>query len=75
MANVLDLTLKKILKIARGLSIFKTIFYLIGGILILVLNGKIENYIYLIVGTQDRKKWEQWIYRITKDQILIFYKE
>ena len=50
MANVLDLTLKKILKIARGLSIFKTLFYLIGGILILVLNGKIENYIYLIVG-------------------------
>ena len=50
MANVLDLTLKKILKIARGLSIFKTLFYLIGGILILVLNEKIENYIYLIVG-------------------------
>jgi len=50
MANVLDLTLKKILKIARGLSIFKTLFYLIGGILILVLNEKIDNYIYLIVG-------------------------
>ena len=50
MANVLDNTLKKILKIARALSIFKTLFYLVGGILILVLNEQIEDYIYLIVG-------------------------
>lgn len=50
MANVLDLTLKKILKIARALSIVRTIAYLVGGILILSLNEKIEDYIYLIVG-------------------------
>ena len=50
MANVLDLTLKKILKIARGLSIVRTIAYLVGGILILAFNERIEDYIYLIVG-------------------------
>ena len=50
MKNALDYTLKKILKIARTLSIVKTLFYLIAGILILVLNEKIEEYIYLIVG-------------------------
>ena len=50
MANAVDVTLKKILKIARALSFVKTLFYLIGGILILVLNEKIEDYIYLIVG-------------------------
>ena len=50
MKNVLDLTLKKILKIARALSAVKTLLYLIGGILILILNEKIENQIYLIVG-------------------------
>ena len=50
MKNALDYTLKKILKIARALTIVKTILYLIGGILILVLNEKIEDYIYLIVG-------------------------
>ena len=50
MANLFDLTLKKILKIARALSIVRTIAYLVGGILILSLNEKIEDYIYLIVG-------------------------
>ena len=50
MANVLDKTLKKILKIARTLSIFRMIAYLIGGILILAFNERIEDYIYLIVG-------------------------
>ena len=50
MANPVDFTLKKILKIARGLSFVRTLAYLIGGILILVLNEKIEQYIYLIVG-------------------------
>ena len=50
MKDVLNLTLKKILKIARTLSIIRTILYLIGGILILVLNENIEQYIYLIVG-------------------------
>ena len=50
MANIFDLTLKKILKIARALSIVRTIAYLVGGILILSLNEKIEDYIYLIVG-------------------------
>ena len=50
MKNVLNLTLKKILKIARTLSIIRTILYLIGGILILALNENIEQYIYLIVG-------------------------
>lgn len=50
MKDVLNLTLKKILKIARTLSIIRTILYLIGGILILALNENIEQYIYLIVG-------------------------
>ena len=50
MANAVDITLKKILKIARALSFFRTLAYLIGGILILVLNEKVEEYIYLIVG-------------------------
>ena len=50
MANLFDLTLKKILRIARALSIVRTIAYLIGGILILSLNERIEDYIYLIVG-------------------------
>ena len=50
MANVLDKTLIKILKIARALTIVKTILYLIGGILILVLQESIEEYVYLIVG-------------------------
>lgn len=50
MANVVDLTFKKILKTARALSLLKTILYLVGGILILVLNERIEEYIYLIVG-------------------------
>ena len=49
MKDVLNLTLKKILKIARTLSIIRTILYLIGGILILALNENIEQYIYLIV--------------------------
>lgn len=50
MANKVDLTLKRILKIARALSIFTTVAYFIAGILILTLNEKIEQYIYLIVG-------------------------
>lgn len=50
MANAVDYTLKKILKIARSLSIVSTLFYLIGGILILVLNEEYQGYIYLIVG-------------------------
>ena len=50
MANAVDITLKKILKIARALSAVRTLAYLIGGILILVLNEKIEEYIYLVVG-------------------------
>lgn len=50
MDNIIDKTLKKILKIARTLSIFKVLLYLVGGILILVLNEAIEEYIYLIVG-------------------------
>ncbi len=50
MDNVIDKTLKKILKTAQTLAVFKTILYLIGGILILLLNEKISDYIYLIVG-------------------------
>ncbi|MBR6071879.1 MAG: DUF308 domain-containing protein [Acholeplasmatales bacterium] len=50
MDNLIDITFKKILKIASTLSIFKIIFYLVGGIIILVLNQRIEEYIYLIVG-------------------------
>ncbi|MBQ9900363.1 MAG: hypothetical protein IJM36_04485 [Acholeplasmatales bacterium] len=50
MANAVDITLKKILKIARALSAVRTLAYLIGGILILVLNERIEEYIYLVVG-------------------------
>ena len=50
MANPLDITFNKILKIARTLSFVRTIAYLAGGILILVLNESIEDYIYLIVG-------------------------
>lgn len=50
MDNVIDKTFKKILKIASTLSFFKILFYLIGGIIILVLNQRIEEYIYLIVG-------------------------
>ncbi len=50
MTNVVDTTLKKILRIARGLSIVRTFLYLAGGILILLLNERIEDYIYLIVG-------------------------
>ena len=50
MANILDLTIKKVLRVARALSILRTLAYLVGGILILVLNEKIEDYIYLIVG-------------------------
>ena len=50
MDNVLDSTLKKILRIARALSIVKTILYLIGGILILIWNEEIIQYIYIIVG-------------------------
>ena len=50
MRNALDFTLKKILKTARTLSIVKTLLYLVGGVLILILNEKIEDYIYLIVG-------------------------
>ncbi len=50
MANVFDLTFKKVLKIARALSLVRTIAYLATGILILVLEEQIENYIYLIVG-------------------------
>ena len=50
MKDILNLKLKKILKIARTLSIIRTILYLIGGILILALNENIEQYIYLIVG-------------------------
>ena len=50
MENKVDLTLKKILKIASTLSIFGTIFYLVGGILIFLMTGQIAEYIYLIVG-------------------------
>ena len=50
MANKVDLTIKRILKIARALSIVATFAYFIAGILILTLNEKIEQYIYLIVG-------------------------
>lgn len=50
MVNPVDYTLKKILRIARALSFASTLAYLIGGILILALNEKIEGYIYLIVG-------------------------
>lgn len=50
MINIFDFTFKKILKIARALSIFKTLLFLVGGIIILVYNEQIEQYIYLIVG-------------------------
>jgi hypothetical protein len=50
MGNPFDFTFKKILKLARALSIVRTFAYLAGGISILVLNEAIENYIYLIVG-------------------------
>jgi len=50
MDNIIDKTLTKILKMARTLSIFKTLLYLVGGILILAFNERIEDYIYLIVG-------------------------
>ena len=50
MANPVDYTFKKILKLARALSIVRTLSYLVGGILILILNTAIEDYIYLIVG-------------------------
>ena len=50
MENVVNETLKKILRIARALSIVKTLLYLIGGILILIWNENIAQYIYIIVG-------------------------
>lgn len=50
MAGLFNRTIKKVLRIARTLSILRTISYLVGGILILVLNEQIEDYIYLIVG-------------------------
>ena len=50
MDNVVDLTLRKILRIAKALSIFGTIFYLIGGIMIFFMTGQIVEYVYLIVG-------------------------
>lgn len=50
MQNVINHTLKKILRIARALSALKTVFYLIGGILILFSRDQMLNYIYLIVG-------------------------
>lgn len=50
MKNKVDLTLKKILKIASTLSIFGTLFYLVGGILIFLMTGQVAEYIYLIVG-------------------------
>ena len=50
MGNIFDFTFKKVLKLARTLSIFRTIAYLVGGILILALNERVEEYIYLIVG-------------------------
>ena len=50
MAGIFNRTIKKVLRIARALSILRTISYLVGGILILVLNEQIEDYIYLIVG-------------------------
>ena len=39
MANAVDITLKKILKIARALSAVRTLAYLIGGILISIALG------------------------------------
>ena len=50
MENKVDLTLRKILRIARALSIFGTIFYLVGGIMIFFMQGQIVEYVYLIVG-------------------------
>ena len=50
MDNVIDKALKRVLKFARSLSIVKTLLYLFGGIVILVLNEEIIEYIYLIVG-------------------------
>lgn len=50
MDTVIDKTFKKILRIARTFSLVRTLFYLIGGLLILALNEKIEDYIYIIVG-------------------------
>lgn len=50
MKNPLQYTLKKILKIARALSFLRMVSYLAGGILILLLNVELEEYIYLIVG-------------------------
>ncbi len=49
MFNPIDYTFKKILKVARALAGFRALSFLVGGILILVLNQKIESYIYLIV--------------------------
>lgn len=47
---IIDKTFKRILKIARALSFFTALLYLVSGIFILIYNEKIEHYIYLIVG-------------------------
>lgn len=47
---IIDQTFKRILKLARALSFFTALLYLVSGIFILLYNEKIEHYIYLIVG-------------------------